>query len=98
MDEAACPDCRTLRRRVAELEARVEGLTRLLEQQRRAGKRQAALFAKGPPAAQPKTPGRKPGAAYGTKAHRPPPSPVQITETYEAPLPGTCPGCGGPLD
>ena len=98
MDEAACPGCRALHRRVAELEAQLERLTRLLDQQQRAGKRQAAPFAKGPPAAQPKTPGRKPGAAYGTKAHRPPPAPDQIAETYEAPLPAACPGCGGPLD
>jgi transposase len=83
---------------VAELEAQLERLTRLLEQQQRAGKRQAAPFTKGPPASQPKTPGRKPGAAYGTKARRPPPAPDQITETYEAPLPTACPGCGGLLD
>ncbi len=98
MDEAACPGCRALQRRVAELEAQLERLTRLLEQQQRAGKRQAAPFAKGPPVAQPKKPGRKPGADYGTKGHRPPPAPGQITETYEAPLPAACPGCGGPLD
>ncbi len=96
MDDAACPGCRALQRRVAELEAQVDRLTRLLEQQQRAGRRQAAPFAKGPPTAQPKKPGRKPGAAYGTKAHRPPPE--QITETYEAPLPDACPDCGGPLD
>jgi transposase len=98
MDAAACSGCRALQRRVAELEAQVERLTRLLDQQQRAGKRQAAPFAKGPPVSQPKKPGRKPGAAYGTKAHRPPPGPEQITETYEAPLPHACPDCGGPLD
>jgi transposase len=98
MDEAACPGCRALQRRVAELEAQLERLTRLLEQQQRTGKRQAAPFAKGQPATEPKKPGRKPGAAYGTKAHRPPPAPDQITETYEASLPPACPGCGGPLD
>jgi transposase len=98
MDEAACPGCRALQRRVAELEAQVERLTRLLEQQQRAGKRQAAPFAKGPPADQPKKPGRKPGAAYGTKAHRPPPPPEEITETHEALLPDACSVCGGPLD
>jgi transposase len=98
MDEAACPGCRGLQRRVAELEAQLERLTRLLEQQQRAGKRQAAPFSKGPPATEPKKPGRKAGDAYGTKAHRPPPTPDQITETYEAPLPAACPGCGGPLD
>src|SRR3954453_5292711 len=98
MDEAACPGCRALQMRVAELEAQVQRLTGLLEQQQRAGKRQAAPFAKGPPADQPKKPGRKPGAAYGTKAHRPPPAPERVTETHEAALPAACPGCGGPLD
>jgi transposase len=76
MDDLACPGCQALQRRVAELEAQVERLTRLLEQHQRAGKRQAAPFAKGPP--EPKMPGRKPGAAYGTKAHRLPPAPEQI--------------------
>src|SRR3954454_8029128 len=73
-------------------------MSRLLEHQKRAGKPQAAPFAKGPPAAEPKKPGRKPGNAYGRKAHRPPPASDQITETYEAPLPAACPACGGPLD
>src|SRR5262245_49174259 len=98
MEQPACSGCQALQRRVAELEAHVERLTRIFEQQQRAGKRQAAPFAKGPPAAQPKKPGRKPGAAYGTRGHRPPPAPEQITEMYDAPLPATCPGCGGPLD
>src|SRR5262249_61606170 len=98
MDEAACTGCRALQRRVAELQAQVEQLTRLLDQQRRAGKRQAAPFPKGPPASQPKKPGRKPGDAYGLKAHRPPPVADQITATYEARLPAACPDCGGPLD
>ena len=66
MDEAACRGCRALQLCVAELEAQVERLTRLLEPQQRAGKRQAA--------------------------------PDPITQTYDAPLPATCPGCGGLLD
>src|SRR6516165_5190359 len=91
-----CPNCLRLEREVAELRARVEHLTQLLDAQRRAGKRQAAPFAKGPPQPEPKKPGRKPGAAYGTKAHRPPPD--RIDETHEAPLPDACPDCGGALD
>jgi transposase len=98
MDEPACPGCQALQRRVAELEAQVERLTRLLDEQRRAGKRQAAPFAKRVPRPDPKKPGRKPGDAYGTKAHRPPPAPEQITETHDAPLPDACPHCGGALD
>lgn len=80
---------------MAELRAQVERLTQLLDEQRRAGKRQAAPFAKGPPRPEPKKPGRKPGKDYGTKAHRQPPE--HIDETYEAPLPVACLACGGPL-
>jgi transposase len=96
MDEPACPGCQALQRRVAELESQVERLTQLLEQQQRAGKRQAAPFSKRPPKSHPMKPGRKPGANYGTKAHRLPPA--HIDETYEAPLPDACPDCGGPID
>jgi transposase len=69
-----------------------------LQQARRQGKRQAAPFAKGEPKANPRKPGRKPGKEYGPKAHRRPPSPEQIDEVFEAPLPQGCPGCGGPLE
>jgi transposase len=103
MVSAPCLNCQRLEREVAELRASVEGLrakneelTRLLEEQRRAGKRQAAPFAKGPPKPEPKKPGRKPGKDYGAKAHRRPPE--HIDETYEAPLPERCPDCGGPID
>jgi len=92
-----CPECERLRQRVADLEAQLARLTRLLEQSQRAGKRQAAPFSKGPPKEQPKTPGRKAGDAHGTHGHRPPPPPEQIDECYEAPLPDTCPHCGGPV-
>jgi transposase len=96
MAEAPCPRCLQLEREVADLRAQVERLTRLLDEQRRAGKRQAAPFAKAPPKSEPKKPGRKPGEDYGTKAHRQPPE--HIDETYEAKLPDACPDCGGPVD
>lgn len=95
MAPTPCLNCLRLEREVADLRARVEQLTRLLDEQRRSGKRQAAPFAKRQPKAQPKKPGRKPGKEYGTKAHRPPPE--KIDETYEAPLPDACPDCGGPV-
>jgi transposase len=98
MAESHCPECLRLQQELAELRTQVGRLTRLLDEQRRAGKRQAAPFAKGPPQPQPKKPGRKPGAAYGTKAHRLPPAPEQINETHEAALPDACPDCGGSLD
>jgi len=66
-----------------------------LDETRRASKRQAAPFAKGPAKAQPKTPGRKSGAAYGRHGHRPPPPPESVDEILDAPLPDACPHCGG---
>lgn len=98
MAEPSCPGCLRLQREVDELRARLEQLTRLLDELRRAGKRQAAPFSKGKAKSPPKKPGRKPGQDYGTKAHRQPPAPDQINETYEAPLPDFCPDCGGPID
>jgi transposase len=80
------------------LQAENERLRRLLDDATRATKRQAAPFAKGQPADQPKKPGRKPGKDYGPKAHRQPPRLEQIDEVHEAPLPRVCPDCGGPLD
>src|SRR5260370_14709615 len=91
MDEPACPGCRALLQRVADLEARVAELTRLLEAALRAGKRQAAPFRKGPPKADPQPPGRKAGDAHGEHAHRPPPPPAAINECPDAPLPDASP-------
>lgn len=83
-----------LKVRVAVLERRVEELTRLVEKLRGEGKRQAAPFRKqDEPAAEPKKPGRKSGRRHGPHAHRSPPP--RIDETYRAPLPKTCPHCGG---
>jgi transposase len=93
----SCPECPVLRQRLTELEAKVEQLTRLLEEQRRAGKRQAAPFSKGLSKGKPKKPGRKAGAKHGKHGHRPPPS-GKIDVTYDAPLPDICPNCGGVVD
>jgi transposase len=75
----------------------VAELTRKLEEALRAGKRQAAPFRKGPPKAQPKTPGRKAGDEHGAHGHRPPLPPDQIHECHEAKLPDACPHCQGPI-
>jgi transposase len=91
-DSAQCPGCEQRDRRIADLEARVAALEAKLLASSRAGKRQAAPFSKGPPKADPKTPGRKAGEDYGTKAFRAVP-PV-IDEVHEAALPGRC-NCGG---
>jgi transposase len=96
MDAPVCLRCQQLQRRVTALEARVVALQQQLDEQRRAGKRQAAPFAKGDPKSEPKKSGRKSGSDYGTKAHRPPPK--HIDEFHEATLPACCPDCGGPID
>jgi len=84
-----------LEARVAELEAQVQRLTQLLEQSQRTNKRQAAPFSPGPPKADPKPPGRKPGADYGKPAFRAAPPPGKIDAVHEAVLPDRCPACGG---
>ena len=81
-----CPGCRELRKEIAELR-------RIIEELRRAGKRQAGPFSKGPPKLKPKRPGRKPGDDYGTQFSRA--EPERIDETYAAELPAACPHCGG---
>ena len=90
--EKASAECQ-----IEQLQAEVARLTAELEATERASKRQAAPFSKGPPKENPRRPGRKPGKAYGTKAHRKPPAPDEIDEHYEAPLPNRCPHCQGPV-
>src|SRR5438874_9867573 len=98
MQPVSCAGCQALQRRLHDLQAENERLRRQLDEATRAGKRQAAPFAKGQPAGQPKKPGRKPGKDYGPKAHRQPPTTEQVDEVHEAPLPDRCPDCGSPLD
>src|SRR3954453_23075866 len=64
-----------LRRDNGRLQQQLEQTRTELEQAGREGKRQAAPFSKGPPKAQPKTPGRKRGAAHDRHGHRLPPPP-----------------------
>jgi transposase len=102
----SCSQCLVLQQRIRELEIQVQALTRqiahltkLLEEAQRAGKRQAAPFAKGPPKEHPKTPGRKAGEQHGRHGHRPPPAANDtIHECWEATLPPCCPYCCGPLE
>jgi transposase len=72
-----------------------ERLREELEMARRRANRQAAPFSRGLPKAHPERPGRKAGAGYGRKAHRPRPS--QIDARHDAPVPAQCPDCGGPV-
>lgn len=88
-----CRENGCLRREVGRLKSEVRKLKSLLEEARRAAKRPAAPFSKGPPKANPRKPGRKAGEAYGKRACRP--APRRIDEVVEAPLPERCPHCTG---
>ena len=79
---------------VAERDARISELERLLEGSRRSGKRQAAPFSKGDPKPEPKRPGRKSGEGHGRHGHRMTPVGPPDRE-LTAPLPRCCPDCGG---
>ena len=79
-------------KRISELESKVKQLTELLEKSQRAGKRQAAPFRK-KKKKDPKKPGRKKGDDYGKQAFREAPSPNEVTERFEVPLPKKCPCC-----
>jgi transposase len=86
-----------LQRQAEALQAENARLRAELDEVRRAGKRQAAPFRKGPPKPQPKRPGRKAGDQHGTHGHRPPPPADQIDEVHQACLPDACPHCQGHL-
>jgi transposase len=82
---------------VAELQRQVAELRAEIDQLKRSGKRQVAPFSKGTRVADPKPPGRKPGAGPFRYREAPPPEaitepPVEVQVTLDA-----CPACGGPL-
>jgi len=83
---------------MAELTARIDALQAEVERLTRGAKRQAAPFSKGTRVAEPKPPGRTPGAGP-FRYHEPPPSeaittpPVDVKVTLDA-----CPTCGGHLE
>jgi len=71
---------------------RIGELEELLEASRRAGKRQAAPFAKGAPTKDPKRSGRKTGKDHGRHNHRQAPTHIDIE--HDAEVSERC-GCGG---
>lgn len=80
-----------LKKTILRQRQRIEKLEKENERLRRQGKRQAAPFSKGPPKAQPKKPGRKPGPGYGRQARREIPERIDGTLHVECPL--YCPDC-----
>ena len=74
---------------------RSEDLKKQLDEARRAGKRQAAPFAKERPQGSGK-PGRRSGAQYGRQGSRR--CPPRVDETHRAPAPTACPDCGGAVE
>ena len=85
-----------LQRQIERLERENEHLKQQLATERRAGRRQAAPFAKKRPQGRGGRPGRRPGARYGQQGCRP--CPAHVDETLAAPVPTTCPDCGGAVE
>lgn len=87
-----------LQQQLAQALATIEALRKEKAELRRAGKRQAAPFSKGTPAANPKRPGRKPGS--GTFSFRNAPADDEVTEPWVEVLVigDTCPACGGRVE
>ena len=71
---------------------RSEHLEKELGAAQRAGRRQAAPFAKDRPQGGGRRPGRRAGADYGKQGRRRPPT--RVDETHAALAPTTCPDCG----
>ena len=85
-----------LQRENDRLKQQIEDLKQQLDEARRAGRRQAAPFAKDRPQGRGRRPGRRAGAEYGRHGCRP--RPARVDETYAAPVPGECPDCGGAVE
>ncbi len=81
-----------LERERERLRKEIDNLKLQLEEAQRANKRQAAPFSRGHCKEHPKTPGRKPGSAYGQRSCKQPPR--HVDEVIDVPLPKRC-SCGG---
>jgi len=82
-----------LRESLTARDSLIAELQRLLEEARRAGKRQSAPFSKGEPSDNPARPGRKKGKGHGRHGHRM--APAAADRVLDVPAPLVCPGCGG---
>ena len=78
-----------LQRQNERLRRENEHLKQQLGAERRAGRRQAAPFAKDRPQGRGGRPGRRPGARYGRQGRLP--CPARVDETLAAPASATCP-------
>lgn len=85
----------SLRAENERLRARVRWLEDKVEELRRQAKRQAAPFSREKRKRNPGRGGRRPGADYGERAHRP--TPEQVDEVLEASPPERC-ECGGEIE
>ena len=85
-----------LQRQNERLRRENEHLKQQLGAERRAGRRQAAPFAKKRPQGRGGRPGRRSGARYGRQGRRP--CPAHADETLAAPAPTSCPDCGGAVE
>lgn len=93
--DQALQDKQRLEKENARLREEIERLQKELEAAQRAARRQAAPFSRGQRKSHPKSPGRKPGAGYGTHSRRP--VPERVDEEIPVPVPAQCPACAGPL-
>ena len=89
-------DAKRLQRENDRLKQQIERLKRQLDEARRAGRRQAAPFAKDRPQGRGGRPGRRAGSEYGRHGCRP--RPARVDETQAAPVPVACPDCGGTVE
>jgi DNA repair exonuclease SbcCD ATPase subunit len=93
--DQALQDKQRLESENARLREEIERLQKELEGAQRAARRQAAPFSRGQRKSHPKSPGRKPGARYGTHHRRP--VPERVDEEIAVPVPVQCPACAGLL-
>ena len=91
--DGALEEVQRLREKNERLQREIERLQKELEEARRGLKRQTAPFSRRKRKADPRSNGRKSGAAHGQHHRRA--IPVSVDEQYLAALPERCP-CGGP--